>query len=69
MGYTIYNDSNDIDYDLKKIKLQVLVSENLESKINKRIAQISLNTGDKIKPVSTYVRELIEKDTKKIKNK
>lgn len=64
MGHTIFNEINNIDFDLKKIKLQVLVTENLEKKINKRIAEISLKTGEKPKSLSTYVRELIEKDIK-----
>ncbi len=65
--HTIFNETNNIDYDLKKIKLQVLITENLEIKINKRIAELSLNTGSKVKPVSTYVRDLIIDDTKSIK--
>lgn len=67
MGHTIFNESNNIDYDLKKIKLQVLISENLEIKINKRVAQLSLETRSKVKPISTYVRDLIIEDCSKIK--
>lgn len=67
MGHTIFNESNNIDYDLKKIKLQVLISENLEIKINKRVAQLSLETSSKVKPISTYVRDLIIEDCSKIK--
>ncbi|PCI27524.1 hypothetical protein COB55_05640 [Candidatus Wolfebacteria bacterium] len=65
--HTIYNDTNDIDYDLKKIKLQILVTERLEIKVNKRVGEIALKTGNKVKSVSEYVRDLIIKDTKKIK--
>lgn len=66
MGHTIFNESNNIDYDLKKIKLQVLISENLEIKINKRVAQLSLETSSKVKPISTYVRDLIIEDCSKV---
>ena len=66
-GHTIFNQINDIDFDLKKIKLQVLITETLESKINRRIGEIAINTGKKPKPLSTYVRELIEEDCSKIK--
>jgi len=62
MGQTIFNEINNIDFDLKKIKLQVLITDNLEKKMNKRISELSLEKGTKPKPVSTYVRELIEND-------
>ena len=65
--HTIFNEVNNIDYDLKKIKLQVLITENLEIKINKRIGEIALKYGTKAKPISTYVRDLIIEDCSKIK--
>lgn len=69
MGHTIFNEINQTDFDLKKIKLQVLITDNLEKKINKRISELSLENGTKPKPVSAYVRNLIEADCNNIKNK
>lgn len=65
--HTIFNEVNDIDFDLKKIKLQILVTENLQVKINKRIGEIAMKSGERVKPISTYVRDLIVSDTKNIK--